>query len=217
MKLSRLVFEAIKNGVYYSDTNFTYSSFMDGSFNPDIDYKNQINNVWFPLNEALHRLSTRDKVPNRVAVFKGESEIDLDNIEDGYSCRNVRNVFQIYLGRYVKVNHKRYGNKLYLQDFKSDLPINIEYKVDIPTYNEFWLEEVRANENKDIDLKESYGISDTACSFIIEYVKSGLLEQIAPEQSNLHRTIAEQYFADLETMNNGFEQLQVEATHRIGE
>ena len=206
MYLSQLVYECIKYGVYQDDTKFTYQAFVDGEYNDVVDFKNQINNVWFPLNEAIHRLSVKDKIPNRVVLLNVEDNIgklegELINI------RNIRNVFQVNSDGYKKVGHRRVGNMIILYNFDSGKEVYAEYRVDIPNFNNF--------EDNDYELKDTYGISETACSFIIEYVKSGLLEQVAPEIAYQHRSIAEQYFNDLETYNNGFEQQIVQPKYKI--
>lgn len=208
MKLSELVFQCIKYGAYLSDTNFLYDAFMNGDFDNDVEYKDAIDKVWFPLNEALHRLSVKDKVPNRVVELSVDGNVatikeDATDKNRNIAIRNVRNVFQ----GSKKIAHRRVGNMFILYGFDSSKPIFAEYKVDIPNFNSL----------NDVDLGEEYGISETACSFIIEYVKSGLLEEVAPEQAYQHRTVAEQYFADLDTYNNGFEQMVVQSVYRIGE
>ena len=118
MYLSQLVYECIKYGVYQDDTKFTYQAFVDGEYNDVVDFKNQINNVWFPLNEAIHRLSVKDKIPNRVVLLNVEDNIgklegELINI------RNIRNVFQVNSDGYKKVGHRRVGNMIILYNFDS--------------------------------------------------------------------------------------------------
>jgi len=208
MKLSELVFQCVKYGSYLDDTHFTYEAFKNGDYEDDVDYKGAIDKVWFSLNEAMHRLSVKDKIPNQL----GEYEIDNNTIDltnTIIDIRNVRNVFQFVNGEEMKVGHRRVGNMLILYGFRSNKKAFIEYKVDIPNFDIDDLVE-------DKDLKKEYGITETACSFIIEYVKSWLLEVVAPEMAYQHRTIAEQYFVDLDTYNNGFEQQKVQPIYKIG-
>lgn len=212
MKLSELVFQCIKYGAYLSDTNFLYDAFMNGDFDNDVEYKDAIDKVWFPLNEALHRLAVKDKIPNRVVELSVDGNVatfkeDATDEERNIAIRNIRNVFQ----GSKKIAHRRVGNMLILYGFSGSKPIFAEYKVDIPNFDK---DNFKSN---DKDLGEEYGITETACSFIIEYVKSGLLEEIQPEMAYQHRTVAEQYFADLDTYNNGFEQMVVQSVYRIGE
>ena len=75
MKLSELVYECVKNVKYLDDPNFTYESFMLGDYDNDMDYSNSINNVFTPLNTAIHRLSDRRKIKNEI-VFLGALPIN---------------------------------------------------------------------------------------------------------------------------------------------
>ena len=67
MLLSQLVFQAVKNVKYIDDTDFNVDDFRIGTYiiNRDLDYINSINNVFAPLNEAIHRLSDRGKIKNK--------------------------------------------------------------------------------------------------------------------------------------------------------
>ena len=94
----------------------------------------------------------------------------------------------------------------------------MEYMQDIKhfTRDDFFKKEIADNEyeERDIDLKE-YGITDTMCSYIIEFVQGHLLENIDSSLANMHRAYAEQCFDDLETQQTSFSQRVVHKAYRI--
>ncbi len=69
MQLSKLVYEVVKNVKYLEDTGFTYEAFVRGEYDNDLDYKNSINNAFSPINEAIHRLSDRNKIKHKIELI----------------------------------------------------------------------------------------------------------------------------------------------------
>lgn len=221
MKLSNLVFNAVKNVKYLEDTNFSYDGFIRGEFDSDMDYANSINNVFAPLNEAIHRLSDMNKISFCIERLPSPSANKLIDIQAlSYDIKTIVNVFILIDGDYQKVNHREFGrNKILLIDAPSDnYEYYIEYIQDIPNFSRddiYYFEDTEnVIDQRDFELKD-YGITDTMCSYIIEYCQGKLLEPIAPELANLHLTRAEQYFNDLDTRQTSFYQKQVKRKYRI--
>jgi hypothetical protein len=90
--------------------------------------------------------------------------------------------------------------------FNSFNKIFIEYKEDIKSFSEL----------DDEDLKE-YGITDSMCNYIIEYVSGRLLEPISAELSNMHISRAESYFANIKPVEQAFPQKTVVRIFGVGE
>ena len=215
IKLSRVVYEIVKNVKYLDDPSFTYESFITGQYDNDIDYSNSINNVFTPLNTAIHRLSDRNKLKNKIKVLSPANKglIDISEISD--DIKTIVNVFYFQnTGGYVKVNHRELGRDLIMITPSDNLKVYyMEYVQDIErfTREDFYY---RETEQKDIDLKE-YGINNTMVDYIIEYCKGMLFETIAPEIANLHLTRAEQYFNDLDNQQTLFSQQTIENKYRL--
>lgn len=220
MKLSNLVFNAVKNVKYLEDSNFTCEAFIHGDYDNDMDYANSINNVFAPLNEAIHRLSDMNKISFCVEALSTPDANNLIDIQaQSYDIKKIVNVFFVENGNYQKVNHREFGrNKILLIEPPSgSRTYYMEYIQDIPNFSRndiYYYEESDIIEQRDIDLKD-YGISDTMCSYIIEYCQGKLLEPIAPELANLHLTRAEQYFNDLDTRQTSFHQKEIKKKYRI--
>ena len=221
MNLSNLVFNAVKNVKYLEDSNFSYDGFIRGEFDNDMDYANSINNVFAPLNEAIHRLSDMNKISFKVERLPSPSSNGLVDIRSiTYDIKTIVNIFVLSNGDYKKINHREFGrDKILLVDsFCVSGEYYIEYIQDIPNFSKddiYYFEGTDSViDQRDINLTD-YGISDTMCSYIIEYCQGKLMEPIAPELANLHLTRAEQYFNDLDTRQTSFHQKQVTRKYRI--
>jgi len=197
MLLSKLVYLSIKNVIYQNDGTFTYESFMNGNFDNDIDLSMQINNAFSPLNEAIARLNDLNRIPYR---FEKKTPSIYGEIETGEFSHDVKEIIGVMQNNEA-IAFKQLGSTLYLEKFDSSKEAIIEYKEDIKFFTsedlvELDYDELGGYEDHNIDLKE-YGLNDSMCNYIIEFVKGKLLEPIAPELANLHITTAEQYFASL--------------------
>lgn len=221
MKLSNLVFNAVKNVKYLEDSNFSYDGFIRGDFDNDMDYANSINNVFAPLNEAIYRLSDMNKISfciERLPTPNANNVIDIQALS--YDIKKIVNIFSLEKGDYQKISHREFGrNKILLiNNQRNSNEYYIEYIQDIPNFSRndiYYFEDTEdVVEQRDVELKD-YGISDTMCSYIIEYCQGKLLEPIAPELANLHLTRAEQYFNDLETRQTSFNQKEVKRKYRM--
>lgn len=196
MLLSKLVYLSIKNVIYQNESDFTYLSFMQGNFDNDIELSMQIVNAFSPLNEAISRLSDLDRIPYRV-----ENKSHVRGVLSLSSLSHpVKEIIGINNGREA-VAFKILGDDIILRDYPSVDNVYIEYKEDIKTFSEDDLVDLEEDEyghviDHNIDLKD-YGLNESMCNYIIEYVKGKLLEPIAPELANLHITTAETYFSNL--------------------
>ena len=220
MQLSELVYNIVKNVKYLEDNNFSYEAFVQGDFDHDMDYANSINNAFTPLNEAIHRLSDLNKIKHKIEALSKPNNsgiIDLGPI--AYDIKTIINVFTISNGDYSRVQYREFGrDKIMLLNYNPNADYYIEYMQDIKHFSrsDIYVYEVENEmlEQHDVDLAK-YGITNTMCSYIIEYCQGRLLEPIAPELANMHLTRAEQYFSDLDTQQTSFFQKSVKKTYRI--
>lgn len=220
MQLSKLVYEVVKNVKYLEDTGFTYEAFARGEYDNDLDYKNSINNAFSPINEAIHRLSDRNKIKHKIELIgkaNNNGIIDLDTL--AYDINKIINVFSLLNGNYVHVEFREFGKDKLLVTSNSDNELYLEYIQDICHFSKddiyFFTDNNNIIEKKDVDLKKDYGITETMCSYIIEYAAGRLLEPIAPELANMHITRSEQYFDDLEEQQTPFSQNKITTKYRI--
>lgn len=220
MQLSKLVYEVVKNVKYLEDTGFTYEAFVRGEYDNDLDYKNSINNAFSPINEAIHRLSDRNKIKHKIELIGKANKngiIDLGTL--AYDINKIINVFSLLNGDYVHVEFREFGKDKLLVTSNSDNELYLEYIQDICHFSKddiyFFTDNNNIIEKKDVDLKKDYGITETMCSYIIEYAAGRLLEPIAPELANMHITRSEQYFDDLEEQQTPFSQNKITTKYRI--
>lgn len=220
MQLSKLVYEVVKNVKYLEDTGFTYEAFVRGEYDNDLDYKNSINNAFSPINEAIHRLSDRNKIKHKIELIgkaNNNGIIDLGTL--AYGINKIINVFSLLNGDYVHVEFREFGKDKLLVTSNSDNELYLEYIQDICHFSKddiyFFTDNNNIIEKKDVDLKKDYGITETMCSYIIEYAAGRLLEPIAPELANMHITRSEQYFDDLEEQQTPFSQNKITTKYRI--
>ena len=230
MLLSKLAYECVKNVIYLNDTSFNEEDFLLGNFDSDPDYDTHINNVFNPLNEAIARLSDLERIPykvKKVNFINGTKTIDLNNLlqtEEAQDTANVKElhaVGQLFQGEPEFLEAKLVGDEVLVIDkVHSNLPIYIEYKEDIPYFsrldipNRVYSSNDEELEENDVDLKD-YGISDSMCNFIIEYVQGKLFEQIEPSLANMHVTRAEAYFNNIRTVRPLFTQRKVKKIYSI--
>lgn len=220
MQLSKLVYEVVKNVKYLEDTGFTYEAFVRGEYDNDLDYKNSINNAFSPINEAIHRLSDRNKIKHKIELIgkaNNNGIIDLGTL--AYDINKIINVFSLLNGDYVHVEFREFGKDKLLVTSNSDNELYLEYIQDICHFSKddiyFFTDNNNIIEKKDVNLKKDYGITETMCSYIIEYAAGRLLEPIAPELANMHITRSEQYFDDLEVQQTPFSQNKITTKYRI--
>ena len=218
--MSKLVYEVVKNVKYLEDTGFTYEAFVRGEYDNDLDYKNSINNAFSPINEAIHRLSDRNKIKHKIELIgkaNNNGIIDLGTL--AYDINKIINVFSLLNGDYVHVEFREFGKDKLLVTSNSDNELYLEYIQDICHFSKddiyFFTDNNNIIEKKDVDLKKDYGITETMCSYIIEYAAGRLLEPIAPELANMHITRSEQYFDDLEEQQTPFSQNKITTKYRI--
>ena len=221
MKLSELVFHCVKNVIYRDDTSFYYENFLEGNFNDDVDYAANIFNAFAPINEAIARLSDLERIPYRVE----ECNI-VDNIIDLNKCKYpVKEVVGVaensWQGLQV-VEHRPFGlGKVYIPNYNNYAETFIEYKEDIPYFSNL---DYSYTKNSNYELKEitdvnlrDYGISDSMCNYIIEYVMGRLYEPISAEIANMHISRSEQYFNGIRHASSAFVQKQVKNVFSVGE
>lgn len=230
MNLSKLVYLCVKGTTYFDNYgNFTYDQFMDGNFTNDPDYATAISNVFIPLNEAISRLNDMDKLPYAISeVTPNDNVVDISAL----NAKEVINFGQVYVDKiyntaqYYRLEYRPFGtNKYILKAYNRPSiygSVLCEYKKDIPQFDMSYIsydpeeeQDYDETEATDVDLKE-YGITDSMTPYIQEYVKAMLLEQIDPSLANMHRTVAEQYFANIRQVMSSFSQPRIANTYKIG-
>jgi hypothetical protein len=220
MLLDKLVYLAIRSVYKLDDDSFTLKSLLSKDAVANSDYSMQVSNVFIPLNEAIQRLSNLDKIPWKVedvgTVALDVASIKLSKLSNKYD--RIVSVYQLLNNRYVEtISWKVLGDSILLfGDWDPSLDVYVQYRQQIPNFSDSDLVEL-ADDGTDsnIDLNDVYGISENMCAYIIEYVTGSLLEQDSPSLANLHLSRAEQYFANLDSMNTEVIQSKVEAVHRI--
>ena len=226
MNLSKLVYLCVKNAIYFDDASFSFDSFKKGMFDGDPEYALNINNVYLPLNEAIARLSDLERIPYKIVKVSNiqDNFVSLKTIEkdNDLNIKEVVNVFYLNTSsnNYEKVSHKYFWNKVLLLSNYDKNNLYLEVKEDIPHfdstmyhYNE---DSGSTIEEFDLDLKD-YGINDSMCNYLMEYVMGKLTEQISPEIANMHISRAESYFNNLKANSDNFVQRQVKAVYKVGE
>lgn len=209
MKLSEITYQVVKNVKYLDDTGFTYEAFMNGDYDGDQDYAMSFNNAMAPINEAIHRLSDRNKIAFRVASL-GIPSNSLVEISHLKHIKKIKSLFYMDNGDFEVVGFREYGKGLVFIERVLKKQLHIQYIEDIPSFS---MSDIREEEH-DIDL-ESIGITETMCDYIVEYAQGKLQEPIAPELANMHVTRAEQYFDDLDEQQVVFSQKLVTRKFRI--
>lgn len=211
MKLTKLLYNIVKNVVLYDDTSFTYTNFINGQFHNSSDYGTFINNMYAPLNEAISRLSDLGKLNNIVVdVQVGSDGIVLLSDELKESLKEVVNVVEISNGSYKILPYSMFDSTtIFLNEYSNNKTHKLEYKQDIPYFNSDYF-----TTTDEVDLK-TYGITDSMCNYIIEYAQAKLLEQIEPNLANNHRIIAESYFNNINDKKNAFSQRVISHKYSI--
>ena len=221
MKLSKLAYLCVKNSNYSDDASFTYDAFIKGLFNNSPDHSLEINNMFQGINEAISRLSDLERIPYEVEPVTHNDNIISLNFEK--PVKEVISVAQLYKGSYRRCQFRNFGiDKIFVNSFIYDgFPLYVEFKVDIPFFDD---EDIAYTFDEsgnlisavDVDLKD-YGITDSMCNYIIEYVSSKLSEPVAAELANMHFTRAEQYFSGISPVRSAFSQQSIEAVDKIGD
>lgn len=209
MKLSRLVFECVKDSINIPNRDFNEYSFLNGDFNSDKDYVNQISGVFDALNLALSRLYNSNKIPLFTKIIKVES----NPLE--FSDGEVINIAYLSGRSFQRIEFRTLNNMIQILDNYFPSKIIIEYKKKIPHFTESDIKSVKLNDENNLIIEddnielEDFGITNVMCSYIKSFVKGQLLEYIAPDLANLHNNRAEQYFQDLKQIGTNFYQNKV--------
>lgn len=209
MKLSEITYQVVKNVKYLEDTGFTYEAFIQKEYDGDQDYTLSINNAMAPINEAIHRLSDRNKIAFQVASLgtPNNALVDISHIN---KIKKIKNMFYMNGSDYEAIGFREYGKGLVFIERVLNQPLYMQYIEDI---RPFKMSDIY-DEEKDIDLS-TIGITETMCDYIVEYAQGKLQEPIAPELANLHITRAEQYFDDLDEQQIVFAQKVITRKFRI--
>lgn len=225
MLLSKLVYLAVKNVIYYDDKSFNFLNFKMSKFDSAPEYAQNIHNVFTPINEAIARLSDLNRIPFVV------EQVNMNNIVDGVilfsnlqrKVKQIVSVAQQYGSAYRTLEWRAFGlNQIKIFDYiNPNKPLFVEYKEDIPQFDEdSFLYEYNEDGSEryasDVDMSE-YGITDSMCNFIMEYAEGKLNEPVAAELANMHITRAEQYFSNITAVTSAFPQREIEVRFGIGD
>ena len=209
MKISEITYQVVKNVKYLEDIGFTYEAFVNKEYDNDQDYTQSIVNAMAPINEAIHRLSDRNKIAFKV-VSVGVPTNSLVDISQVSRVKKIKSMFYMEKSDYETVGFRECGKGYVFIERVFKKPLYMQFVEDIHPFKMSDIYE----EDKDIDLS-IIGINETMCDYIIEYAQGKLQEPIAPELANMHITRAEQYFDDLDEQQTVFSQKVVAKKFRI--
>ncbi len=210
MKISEITYQVVKNVKYLEDIGFTYEAFVAKEFDGDQDYTMSINNAMAPINEAIHRLSDRNKIAFRIASIGTPTNSLVDISLFSKRVKKIKSVFYMADNGYEAVGFREYNKDFIFIERVLRKPLFVQYVEDIPPFK---LSDIYESD-LDIDLS-TIGITETMCDYIVEYAQGKLQEPIAPELANMHITRAEQYFDDLDEQQVVFSQRVVTRKFRI--
>lgn len=212
MKLSKLVYECVRDSVQLPNTNVNYVSFVNGDYDTSKDYIRQIANVFGALNLAISRLWDNNKI--------SYSTKEVDVIDNGFDFLEgeVINVVEIYKDSFKRYEFRSmdFGKKIILfTDDEMPKKVIVEYRKTIPHFDMEDIKQVELDEDnklivvdENIEL-EDYGITNNMCSYLKEFVAAQLTEYIDPTMSNNHNNRAEQYFNSLKQASTSFYQRNI--------
>ena len=211
MLLSKLVYLCVKSAILFDDKDFTYEAFVEGSYDEDPDYSQNINNIFIPINEAIARLSDTEKIPyvvNGIDFSDLEDKIVLPFSKLEKPVKQIISVAQLYGGQYRTLAWRPFGqNQILISSYiDPSKKIYVEYKEDVKHFDS-------TNFNEDM---KDYGITDSMCNFIMEYSQGRLTENVSADLANMHITRSEQYFANISFVTSAFNQENVESVFTIG-
>ena len=209
MKISEITYQVVKNVKYLEDIGFTYEAFVNKEYDNDQDYTQSIVNAMAPINEAIHRLSDRNKIDFK-GVSVGVPNSSLVDIKQVSRVKKIKSMFYMEKSDYETVGFRECGKGYVFIERVFKKPLYMQFVEDIHPFKMSDIYE----EDKDIDLS-IIGINETMCDYIIEYAQGKLQEPIAPELANMHITRAEQYFDDLDEQQTVFSQKVVAKKFRI--
>lgn len=240
MKLSELAYNCVKNVYYTSNTSFSYDLFKFGGYDSDSEFDLEISNVFAPINEAISRLNILRKIPRIIVKVRLDKNYCADVPERisivegvGYFNKNKLSKYKSYAFS-VDDEIEELGNgefrtlpKIHVDATEKEVYVEGMRKIPFFKHGDYYYQDddltdslVEGNEehsnDRDPDLFVEYGISDDMCSYIIEYVAGRLWEVTDIKVANMHRTIAEHYFADMPEKEALFKQKAVEQTFKIG-
>lgn len=214
MKLSELVFQVVKNVKYLEDPNFDYKAFLLDleTYQNDQDYANSINNAYTPINEAIHRLSDRNKIAFVCQPLGKQKGGVVRYLIEDHPVKKIKAVFYMRGNDFVNVPYREMGKGQIFIMCDEEHEYYLQYIEDIKNFtaNDYRYEqdEFTPVEIFDKDLSD-YGINEDMCSYIIEYASAKLKMTIAPEIANVELNRAEQHFEDLEEHQTMFAQQRV--------
>lgn len=219
MLLSKLAYNVIKNVNYLDDGSFTYSQYLKKSFIGDPDHATDIVNVFNPINLAIARLNDNEKIPYRIDSLNSDNnKLDLTKLP--YPVKEVIGIAQMQDGDYKKLDCRAFNNQILITGpYNRNEPVYIEYKIDIPYFDDDSFNYEYGNDDelisdKDVDLRE-YGITDSMANYIIQYACSRLQESSAPDLAIHHLNLAETYFTALAPIYPSFSQRVVHKKYGI--
>lgn len=216
MKLSRLIFECVKDSINIPNFNFDEFSFLAGDFNTSKDYSSQISGVFDSVNLALARLYDS----NKISYATEEMTIESNNFK--FDKGEIVNIVVPYKSSYRRLEFRtlEFGTRIKIFETKMPLNILVEFKKRIPHFTEIDLKSIVLDEENKIIVQDNnielleYGITDYMCAYIKSFVKGQLMEYLAPDLANMHNNRAEQYFQNIQKASTAFTQNQVRTSFR---
>jgi hypothetical protein len=231
MKLLALEIDCIKN--VQRDKNLQFNAESKESFDgflQDPNYADFINNVMIDINQAMSRLVSSEKLDRRTIVYtptedetikkykvqSGAYIIDRtsDTSIDWETVYRIKNIYLSTSEEVLRQVHFKliHGNKKILItpfSYKGSNPtFYIEYTINIPRLSH--------DLDYDVDLYETYSISDNMCySYILNFVKAKLWEEEQPKLAQQYMNYAEAFLNDFVVENSDSEVVQTEVKNEI--
>lgn len=223
MKLSRLVYECVRDSVNMPGQTLSYDDFV-ASFSEKQKAKDlalQISVVFEALNKALSRLYDKGKVEPFVSYFTASADglVPLKVLDVATDEEVVTDVLAVFRSRrdggYDNLEWRREGRavRLLISDLEAkelareNAHIGVEYKKRFPHWDYDCMltnstisdasERARTAPAYRTELDSEYHVTNIACDYIKEYVKASAMEPMAPDIAIQHFQRAETYLQQM--------------------
>ncbi len=222
MKLSELVYQVVKQAVYFEENNeitlqkireyafsLTTTSINQDGISISSDYRRNLDNAMFVINNAIQRVQNLGKTSLKILEipnFNG-STIDLNSLNfENFDPSSVYRIITIYTqgdNGYKVIPYNTVGRLKVVLKKKINKTLYIEYEPSIKFYD---FEDIQYHEDGDVVIDHDVdlidlGINNMTCSFIILWCKGTLGRDIYGNEADRWVNQAEAYFLDLDNFN----------------
>jgi len=227
MKLAQLAFEIVKDSIEFP-SGINLEGFVAGDYDDDRDFSAQISSAFNYINLAFSRL-----VSDKKTLLKVTTRTPLSSGYIEFTEGTITSIINKLSSDYDRVHFTPFSKGVAIEpDFVVPYmvkgvvqvnqsgevvccPLYVEYRPKVPHFSLSDIRKEITNEDNEViteevvfDLEE-YGITDEMCDYVKEYAKGGLMEYMSPDLSQKHTSMAETYFAKLDTQYSKFQQLHI--------